>query len=317
MSSHDAANSNRLGPDGPEIGTLGIGTIAWGARLLWGYGRDYTDLDLRVAFEIALDAGIRFFDTAELYARGRSEELLGEFVRESGAEVVVATKYAPFPWRFGRRTVSKALRGSLQRLGLKQVDLYQIHWPFPLASIDTLMEALADAVEAGLVKTVGVSNYNVEQMKQARDALAGRGVPLASNQVHYNLLHRGPETSGLLDVCHELDVTLIAYSPLGQGMLTGKYMPANPPPGLRGRRYRKELLARVQPLIELMRGIGETHGGKPPTQVALNWVIAKGALPIPGVKNARQAEENVGALDWSLTEADVAELDAAAQRIGD
>jgi aryl-alcohol dehydrogenase-like predicted oxidoreductase len=164
---------------------------------------------------------------------------------------------------------------------------------------------------------VGVSNYSVDQMRQARDALARRGVTLASNQVHYSLLHRQPESSGLLDECHRLDVTLIAYSPLGQGRLTGKYTPVNPPPGLRGRRYGKESLARLQPLLELMRGIGETHGDRSPAQVALNWVISKGAVPIPGVKNARQAQDVVGAMDWSLTEADVAALDAAAQEVGD
>jgi aryl-alcohol dehydrogenase-like predicted oxidoreductase len=315
MDDQKAIGPFRLGPDGPHIGTLGIGTMAWGARLLWGYGREYTDLDLRAAFEITLDAGITFYDTAEVYARGASEKLLGGFIREADVEAVVATKYFPFPWRLGRKAVIKALRRSLERLGMEQVDLYQIHWPSPLPSIETLMEGLADAVEAGLTKTAGVSNYNVEQMSRASDALAKRGLPLASNQVQYSLLHRQPESSGLLDLCRELDVTLIAYSPLGQGMLTGKYTPKNPPKGMRGRRYRGESLTRLQPLIELMRGIGETHGGKTPAQVALNWIVAKGVLPIPGVKNARQAEENVGALNWSLTEAEVAALDEAAQRV--
>jgi len=167
-----------------------------------------------------------------------------------------------------------------------------------------------------LTKTVGVSNYNVEQMRQAYEALARRGVPLASNQVEYSLLQRQPETSGLLDLCHELGATLIAYMPLGMGMLTGKYTPDNPPSGLRSRRYGKEFLAKLQPLIKLMRGIGETHGDRTPAQVALNRVIAKGAVPIPGVKNARQAEDNVGAMNWSLTEAEVAALDPATQIVG-
>jgi len=316
MSSHKPTNSPSLGPNGPQIGVLGIGTMAWGARLLWGYGRDYADIDLRAAFEIALSAGITFFDTAEIYARGLSERLLGQFVREAGVDVVVATKYFPFPWRFGSRSVVKALRRSLERLGMKRVDLYQIHWPLPLVSIETLMEGLADAVEEGLTKTVGVSNYNVEQMRRAREALERRDVPLASNQVQYSLVHRRPETSGLLDECHELGVTLIAYSPLGQGVLTGKYTPDNPPPRMRRRRYNRESLAKLGPLIHLMHEVGETHGDKTPAQVALNWVIAKGALPIPGVKNARQAEENVGAIGWSLTQDEVAALDTAAREVG-
>ncbi len=315
MNGQEPGNSFRLGPNGPQIGVLGIGTMAWGARLLWGYGRDFTDLDLRAAFEIALSAGITFCDTAEVYARGLSERLLGQFVNEAEADVVVATKYFPFPWRFGRRRVIKALRGSLERLDMEQLDLYQIHWPVPFVSIETLMEGLADAVEEGLTRTVGVSNYNLEQMKRAQEALARRGVPLASNQVQYSLIHRQPETSGLLDACHELGVTLIAYSPLAQGVLTGKYGPDNRPPGMRRRLYNRELLARVQPLIGLMREIGGTHGDRTPAQVALNWVIAKGALPIPGAKNARQAGENVGAMGWSLTQDEVAALDAAAQEL--
>jgi len=315
MSDQESNSSFRLGPDGPQIGTLGIGTRAWGARRIWGYGESYADADLRAAFEIALDAGITFYDTAEVYGRGYAEKLLGDFCRETGAEIIVSTKYAPFPWRFGRRTVATALRRSLQRLGMEQVDLYQIHWPWPLASIETLMEGLAGAVKAGLVKTVGVSNYDVGQMKQAHEALARRGVRLASNQVEYSLLQRQPESSGLLDLCHELDVTLIAYSPLGMGMLTGKYTPDNPPPGPRGRRYDGEFLTGLQPLIKKLREIGAAHGGKTPAQVAVNWVIAKGAVPIPGVKNARQAEDNVGAIGWSLAKAEVAALDAAACRV--
>jgi len=317
MSNQNPADSFRLGPNGPQISALGIGTIAWGARMLWGYGRDYTDADLREAFDISLNAGISFYDTAEVYGMGRSEKLLGGFIRGAGVEVVVATKYFPFPWRFGRQAVVNALRGSLRRLGMKQVDLYQIHWPFGLASIETLMQGLADAVEAGLTKTVGVSNYNVEQMRQGHQALARRGVPLASNQVEYSLIQRRPETSGLLDLCHELGTTLVAYMPLGMGMLTGKYTPDSPPSGVRSRRYSKGFLARVQPLIKVMRAIGETHGDKAPAQVALNWVIAKGAVPIPGVKNARQAEDNVEAINWSLTEVEVAALDAASQEVGD
>ena len=131
----------------------------------------------------------------------------------------------------------RALRHSLDRLGLESVDLYQMHWPFPPVSIDTWMDAMADAVQAGLIRAVGVSNYNAEQTRRAHDALAKRGVPLASNQVDYSLLQRKPETNGLLALCKQLNVTLIAYSPLAQGLLTGKYTPQNPPPGLRGRRY--------------------------------------------------------------------------------
>lgn len=315
MSAEHPAPTIHLGHNGPAVSVLGIGTWAWGDRMLWGYGRGYGDADLRAAFEASLRAGITFFDTAEVYGMGRSERLLGEFIRSTQANVAVTTKFFPFPWRLGRRAVVQALRRSLRRLGLPQVDLYLIHWPTPLVPVEVLAQGLGDALEAGLTKAVGVSNFSVQQMRRAQAVLAARGMTLAANQVEYSLLARRPERNGLFDLCRELGATLIAYSPLGMGLLSGKYTPDNPPPGVRGRRYSRDLLARIQPLIALLREIGAAHGGKTPAQVALNWVIAKGALPIPGAKNARQAEENAGAIGWTLESSEVAALDAASQNL--
>jgi aryl-alcohol dehydrogenase-like predicted oxidoreductase len=301
----------QLGHTDVRITPLGIGTWQWGDTLMWGYGTGYAEADLRTAFDTTVAAGITFFDTAEIYGFGKSERFLGQFIRASGQQVVVATKFFPLPWRLGKGSLLKALRGSLNRLGLAQVDLYQIHWPFRPVSIETWMDALADAVQAGLTRTVGVSNYNVAQTRRAHAALAKRGVPLASNQVEYSLLQREPERTGLLSLCQELGVTLIAYSPLRKGLLTGKYTPENPPAGTRNRIFRPDYLARIQPLIGLLREIGAAHDGKTPNQVALNWLICKGAAPIPGAKSARQAQENAGALGWRLTVGEVAALDAA------
>ena len=304
-----------LGKTGIQISPLGVGTWQWGDRTFWDYGKGgYTDSDLRAGFEASLRAGINFFDTAESYGSGRSETLLGQAVRASGQPVVVATKFMPYPWRLPRASLMQALRRSLERLGLERVDLYQIHWPFPPRPAESWAGALADAVEAGLVKAVGVSNYSLAQMRRTHDALARRGVPLASNQVQFNLLDRSAEKTGLLGACQELGITLIAYSPLSQGLLTGKYTPQHPPRGIRGFRYRRSLRP-VQPLIGLLREIGEAHGGKSPAQVALNWVTAKQAVPIPGAKNLQQAQENIGALGWRLAEGELAALDAASERM--
>lgn len=310
-----AEASVSLGTTDIRISPLGVGTWAWGDKLVWGYGKGYSDADLEEAFRISIERGITFFDTAEIYGWGRSERLLGKFVRGHNASVVIATKFFPYPWRLRKAALARALRGSLRRLGMERVDLYQIHWPFPPRAIETWMDALADAVEAGLTRAVGVSNYNVEQTRRAHAALAARGVALASNQVQYSLLHRKPETEGLLDLCRELGVTVIAYSPLAMGALTGKYTPDRPPKGARGRRYTPRILAAIQPLIHLMREIGEGHGGKTPAQVALNWVMCKGAVPIVGAKNRRQAEENAGALGWRLTPEEVTALDKAATEL--
>lgn len=303
---------NRSAFEGAE---LGLGTAAWGDRLFWGHGRSHTDTDLEAAFEAGLAAGIHLFDTAEIYGRGHSERLLGKFIGGNGSEALVVTKFFPYPWRLRKTSLPAALRSSLARLGREQVDLYLVHWPSPPVSIETWMDGLADAVEAGLVRAVGVSNYNLAQMERAHAALARRGVPLAANQVQYNLLQRAPERYGLLAACQEMGIKLMAYSPLAMGTLTGKYTPQNPLPGARGWRFNRRL-ARMQPLFDLLRDIGQDHDGKTPSQVALNWVIAKGALPIPGAKNARQAEENARATGWRLTEPEVAALDAASDELG-
>jgi aryl-alcohol dehydrogenase-like predicted oxidoreductase len=307
--------SIQLGKTDVRVTPLGIGTWQWGDSMFWGYGKAYAEEEIKAAFDASLAAGITFFDTAEVYGQGKSERFLGSFISRDGERPAVATKFMPYPWQLSKSRLAASLRKSLGRLNLAQVDLYQIHWPLPPVPIETWANGLADACAAGLARAVGVSNYNVEQMRRAHAALAKRSVPLASNQVEYSLLQRAPERNGLLQTCRELGVTLIAYSPLAKGMLTGKYTPGNPPPGLRGRRYRGEALARLQPLTALLREMGGAHGGKTPGQVALNWAICKGALPIPGAKSARQAQENAGALGWRLTADEVAALDAASDRV--
>jgi aryl-alcohol dehydrogenase-like predicted oxidoreductase len=302
-----------LGATDLRVSPLGIGAWQWGDRFFWGYGSGYGDADLQNAFELALGAGINFIDTAEIYGPHTSERKLGEWLRTR--QVVIATKFFPLPWRWRRGDLRRALRGSLRRLGRARVDLYQTHWPFGPGAIETWMEAMADAASDGLIRAVGVSNYNVEQTKRAYEALSKRGLALASNQIEYSLLRRSPERSGLLKLCRDLGVTVIAYSPLAKGVLSGKYTPDHPPPGLRRRRYDRERLAAAQPLLGLMKEIGQAHGGKTPSQVALNWLIVKGALPIPGAKNVKQAQDNAGAMGWRLTEAETAALDGASDTV--
>jgi aryl-alcohol dehydrogenase-like predicted oxidoreductase len=254
------------------------------------------------------------FDTAEAYGRGRSETLLGgmihdEIRRHGSADVQVATKFSPFPWRAGRSgPLRRALAASLDRLGQPRVELYQLHFPLPVLSGRAWLRDLAAAQRDGQVGAVGVSNYGPRDLRAAHKILADEGVALATNQVEYSLLARRPERSGLVELCADLGVTIIAYSPLAQGLLTGKYTPASPPPGIRGLRYRRRRLAALAPLIERLTAIGAAHGGRTPAQVALNWLIAQGAVPIPGAKTAEQARHNAGGAGWSLSSAEVAEL---------
>ena len=299
-----------LGQTELRVSPLGLGVWQWGDTMMWGYGKSYSDADLKPVYEATLAAGVNFIDTAEMYGRGRSERVVGQFMRETNTrdQVVLATKFMPLPWLLSPGRLVHALRESLNRLGLSQVDLYQVHFPMPPLTVETWANALADAVEAGLTRAVGVSNYNVGQTMRAHAALLARGVPLASNQVEYSLLDRKPETSGLVEVCRDLGVTIIAYSPIAKGMLTGKYTPDNVPPGMRSRMYNRAYLGKIQPLIELLKEIGQAHEEKTPSQVSLNWLICKGAIPIPGAKNLRQVQENFGALGWRLTDEEVDRL---------
>ncbi len=294
---------------------MGTGTWAWGDRLYWGFGRAYEEQDCLDAFTASIESGIPFFDTAEVYGQGVSEKMLGKFIKESGLSCLVATKFMPFPWRLRRSALINALRGSLSRLGLQRVDLYQVHQPLPPITVETWMEGMIEAFNAGLTAAVGVSNYNLDMTRRANDALVRQGISLTSNQVEYSLLNRTIEKNGLFRFCQKANITIIAYSPLAMGILTGKYSTSNLPPGFRRFRYGVDFMERVESLILKLRRIGAQHAGKTPAQVALNWVIAKGAVPIPGAKNRDQMLQNAGALGWSLTPAEVAELDEVSDEV--
>lgn len=302
-----------------EISPMGLGTWSWGNRSTWGmdgYDRSYDRETIRAAYRRSLQMGVNFLDTAEAYAGGESERIIGSLLAEDPAHrdrVVVGTKFMPFPWKLAVTSeMRKSLRASLDRLGLPCVHLYQIHGPAGLRSPAALANALAAMHEEGLTRAVGVSNYSEREVRSAHAALAARGIPLATNQIEYSLLRTMPEKSGLLAACAELGVKVLAYSPIGQGRLTGKYSASHPPPGRRN--FSDFPMAEVEPVVEELRRIGDRHGGRTPSQVALNWVIRKGAIPIPGAKNREQAEQNAGALGWRLSGEDVLALDAVAKR---
>ena len=201
-----ASERMTLGQNGPTFQPMGLGTWSWGDNMTWGYkSGTYTDDDIAAAFQVALDNGITFFDTAEVYGFGKSEQILGRLIKQTTQPVVIASKYFPYPWRLSKRTIKSALTRTLKRLDLPHVDLYQVHWPLHVYSLEKVISGMADMVEAGLTKQVGVSNYNLEQTKQAQSILKSRGLSLASNQVEFSLIKRTPETTGLLDYCKEQD----------------------------------------------------------------------------------------------------------------
>jgi aryl-alcohol dehydrogenase-like predicted oxidoreductase len=309
-----------LGQGGPSVAPLCVGTWAWGDTLFWNYGNGYGSAELREAFEASIAAGVTFFDTAEIYGMGVSEELLGEFVQQSGQSIAIATKYGPMLWRTGAQSVADALTASLKRLNVDRVALYQVHWPFTfLMSQQTLMNALADEVQRGRIEAVGVSNYSAAQMREAHRLLAARGIRLATNQVRYSLLARQVEHQGITAAAQELGVTILAYSPLAQGLLTGKYTVDSykQPTGARriDPQFNRRGLEKIAPVLAVLRELGDRYD-RTPAQVALNWLIAQGnVIPIPGAKTAEQAKQNAGALGWQLQSDEVARLSRVTEQL--
>lgn len=296
------------------LAPVGLGTWAWGDKAVWGmggYDPDLTEERITEAWHATLDAGVALIDTAEVYGDGESERIIGRLLAaapERRKEVVLATKFMPMPQKLNvKAALRSALEASIERLGVERVDLYQIHGPVSLRSKGAIAEALAAVVDAGLTRAVGVSNYSSGEVTKIHAALEANGVPLASNQVEYSLLRRRPETGGLKDTCDRLGVRILAYSPIGQGRLTGKYSAAAPPPG--SRTFSTHPMEEVDAIVAVLRDVGEAHQ-RTPAQVALRWLVGKGTIPIPGAKNADQAAQNAGALGWSLSPDDVARLDA-------
>ncbi len=306
-----------------SLPAMGCGTWAWGNRLLWGYDQSM-DSQLQEVFNLCVSNGVTLFDTGDSYGtgrlNGRSEILLGKFDRAyqgiDKENICLATKLAPYPWRLTRNSMVAAGKASAQRLG-RNIDLVQMHWStanyFPWQEWQ-LLDGLADLYEQGLVKGVGLSNYGAKRLRQVYKKLSDRGVPILTLQVQYSLLSTYPVTKlGVKDVCDELGIKLIAYSPLCLGILTGKYSPDNLPRGLRGLLF-KQLLSGAKSLLACLREIAQFRQ-KTMSQVALNWCICKGTIPIPGAKNPEQAKQNIGALGWQLEAGEVAQLDRAAAKV--
>ena len=306
-----------------NLPVMGCGTWAWGNRLLWGYDRSM-DSQLQEVFNLCVSNGVTLFDTGDSYGTGRlngqSEKLLGKFSQEySGVNqdnICLATKLAAYPWRVTRGSMVAAAKASIKRMG--RVDLAQMHWStanyFPWQEWQ-LLDGLADLYEQGLIKGVGLSNYGTKRLKKVHQKFSQRGIPIATLQVQYSLLSTYPVTElGIKDTCDELGIRLIAYSPLCLGILTGKYTdPSTYPQGLRGLLF-KRLIPEARSLLNCLQAIAESRQ-KTMSQVAINWCISKGAIPIPGAKTIQQAQDNIAAQNWRLDVGEIEELDRTARSI--
>jgi pyridoxine 4-dehydrogenase len=324
------------------ISQLGCGTWSWGNRLLWEYDTSQ-DEEIYNAYEIVRNAGVTIFDTADSYGtlelNGRAEILLGQFEKRYqnalcstsksewwnlGTNTVinktnqqqVATKFAPYPWRITRGSIVQAAKDSLRRLEQDKLAIAQLHWSTsnyqPLQE-GALWEGIADVYDAGLCDAVGVSNFGPQQLSKVAKRMNERNVPLAIAQVQYSLMTYGVGQY-MNEACDDVGCRLISYSPLCLGLLTGKYNLDNlPRPGNPRRQLFRELLPGAQDLLRTLDAVANEYN-KTPSQVAINWAICKGTVPIPGCRTISQASSNVDAAmkQFRLRADAITELDRVA-----
>lgn len=287
------------------VGMWQAGGKAWGA--------DVTDAKCIAAMVRAQELGMNLIDTAEAYGDGHSEEVVGKALKKMDREdAVVATKVIGGHLRYD--DVLRACEGSLKRLGLRTIDLYQIHWPDPWDQVPLkhTMRAMEKLQRDGKIRYMGVSNFAVRDLEEAREHLSRSDV--VSNQVQYSLVHRAVEEE-VLPYCEREGIGVIPWSPLAKGLVTGKYsrgnLPKDPVRQEMGN-FSEHNVKEVEKLVKILRAVGGKHG-RTPAQVALQWLVGQGTIPIPGVKNPKQVEENSGAMGWSLSEAEEKQIRTAAE----
>jgi aryl-alcohol dehydrogenase-like predicted oxidoreductase len=294
----------------PNISMIGLGTWQFGSRE-WGYGKSYAEREASAIVHRAIELGINLFDTAEIYGFGRSERILGEALGDRRDSAFLATKL--FPLLPVAPVVEQRAVASANRLGTRRIDLYQVHQPNPLVKDGTIMRGMRALQRVGLVGEVGVSNYPLQRWQAAERALGSR---VLSNQVRYSLVDRAPERD-LLPFAESTGHVVIAYSPLAQGLLSGRYHRGHRPANrLRAASplFLPENLDRAGELIGVLREVADAHHATQ-AQIALAWVIRRPAVvAIPGASSVEQLESNAAAADIALTDDEYRALSEAAAR---
>lgn len=316
----------KLGQTNYEISPIGLGTwqFSQGSGLIGSYFSTISEKDMDAIVKMSLDGGINWFDTAEAYGKGKSEEALSGALKRLEVEekdALIATKWWPLLRTAG--SISSTIQKRKDALHGRRIDLYQVHQPFSFSSPEKEMKQMASLVKKGHIGAVGVSNFNRDKMDRAIQELKRHGVNLASNQMKYSLLDRRIETNGVLDLAKQNGVTIIAYSPLEQGILTGKFH-QNPElvANLSGPRkhmsqFKPQGLAKTMPLIDLLKEIGHSYGVGA-GQVALNWLVHfhdQTVVAIPGASKLKHAEDNVKVLGFKLTQDEMKRIDEESRKV--
>jgi aryl-alcohol dehydrogenase-like predicted oxidoreductase len=302
--------NRRLGSSELMVSPIGLGCWQFSGSLMRAYWNAPEQKEIDAIVKTSLEGGINWFDTAEIYGFGRSEHALSLALRAAGkkdGDVVIATKWNPILRRAA--SIGGTFPTREKHLAPFSIDLFQVHLPYSVSSVEAQMNAMADLMDAGKIKTVGVSNFSESRMRAAQKALKNRGYALASNQMRYNLLDRSIEKNGVLDAAKELNISIIAYSPLAQGLLGGKYH-SDPDalkkvPAMR-RRHFQNAIERSRPVVEALVEIGKGYGASA-AEVALNWLVSyhgDTVLAIPGATRLEQAKQNCRSMGFVLTQAE-------------
>lgn len=320
MKREHTRDKRRLGTSDMFVSPVGLGCVQFSGRkglsgLLWP---PLSAHRIREIVRVSVEGGVNWFDTAELYGWGESEKALSRSLGElkiPRASVALATKWWPALRRAG--SMGKAIDDRLRHLDTEYIDLHQIHNPFSLSTVGSQMREIAKLAGSGKVRYAGVSNFSVDRMRKAHLELSRLGLALVSNQVNYSLLRREIESNGVLGAAMDLGVTIIAYSPLARGLLTGKFH--DRPETIRERNFFRRFygslnetnLERSRPVAEALKAVAEKYGATP-SQAALNWLMnfhGESVIVIPGATSPDQAADNAGAMNFKLSADDLAYLD--------
>ncbi|QKS70810.1 aldo/keto reductase [Paenalkalicoccus suaedae] len=316
-----------LGKSDIKLSPLGLGCwqFSKGNNPIGKYWSTLEDEDMKAIIQTSLDGGINWFDTAEIYGKGESERTLASTLDKLDVpfeDALIATKWWPLMRK--AESITQTIHARMDALNQRPISLYQVHQPFSLSSVQRQMEEMASLIDKGLIQSVGVSNFSAKAMREAHAVLESYGIPLVSNQVKYSLLDRSIEKNGVLDAAKELGISIIAYSPLEQGLLTGKYhddqelfKSLSGPRKYMGK-YKGKQLEKTRSLIELMRDLASKYNVTI-SQVALNWMIhyhGETVFVIPGASKVKHAKENVGAMSFKLSDTELLQLSDEAWRVG-
>ena len=302
--------------DKQNMPKIALGAWAWGQGSVGGdqvFGNHYTIDDFKPVFNKAIQNNLNLWDTAYVYGMGASEKILGSLIKETNSKnIIISTKFTPQIANDSENAMEEMLEGSLERLNTDSIDIYRIHNPL---DVEKWTPKLIPLAKKGKIKSIGVSNHNLSEIKRVNEILSAEGLKISAVQNHYSLLNRSSETSGIIDYCKENDITFYAYMVLEQGALSGKYNKDNPfPKGSQRAEVYNDSLEQLEPLLKELKNIADNYNTTEAV-IATSWAISKGVLPLIGVTKVTQVEDAIKAQEITLTNEEVTKLEEIAEKV--